>query len=452
MKKNSPLLFVLFALLLIPNQIFSQNQVLVLLHDTTVVSIQVARLADKDTLQKALAQILANYDLATFDSNSTLPNLANYKSIILQETAFDAAVCRYLGLAGKAALKAWLNSGTAGDKKTLVSFGGDLAYNYSRSTSAGRDLELSQNLLMYNYRLDNGTNATTGYSTEGVGIDVGNTRTMTNTPTGANYYPDAVQPLASSIVFYKYSNRGSTDSVAAVGVNQTGYLGLSLFQDPRYFTNGNFQTVLHTTLMYAVANGGTFPGLVPVELASFSSSVVATNVNLSWVTATELNNQGFDVERSSDQTEWERIGFVEGNGTSTQMNYYSYSDKSLEVGKYYYRLKQLDFDGSFEYSDAIEVEVAVPLEFALQQNYPNPFNPSTKINFSLASDSKVTMKVFNILGQEVVTLVDGNLAAGEHEINFNASSLNSGVYLYQINAEGADGKRFSSVKKMILSK
>ncbi len=428
------------------------NSVLVLVHDTTVVSIQVARLADKDTLQKTLAVILANYDLATIDSNSTLPNLANYKSIILQETAFDAGICRYLGLAGKASLKAWLNSGTAGDKKTLVSLGGDLAYNYSRNLSAGRDLELTQNLLMYNYRLDNGTNATTGYSIEGVGIDAGNTRTMTSTPTGSNYYPDAVQPLGSGTVLYKYSNRGSTDSVAAVGVNQTGYLSLSLFQDPRYFTNGNFQSVLLTTLMYAVANGGTFPGLVPVELASFSASVVGTNVNLSWVTATELNNQGFDIERSSDQIEWQNMAFVEGRGTTTQMNYYSYSDKALEVGKYFYRLKQLDFDGTSSYSGLIEVDVNVPLEFALEQNYPNPFNPSTKINFSLASDSKVTLKVFNILGQEVSTLFNGNLAAGEHEVNFNASSLNSGVYLYQINAEGTNDKNFSSVKKMILTK
>lgn len=452
MKKISPLLFVLFAFLLIPNQIFSQNQVLVLLHDTTVTSIQVARLADKDTLQKALAEILANYDLATFDSNTTLPNLANYKSIILQETAFDAAICRYLGLAAKASLKAWLNSGTAGDKKTLVSLGGDLAYNYSRSTSAGRDLELSQNLLMYNYRLDNGTNATTGYSTVGVGIDAGNTRTMTNTPTGSNYYPDAVQPLGSSTVLYKYSNRGATDSVAAVGVNQTGYIGLSIFQDPRYFTNGNFQPVLLAALVYAVANGGTFPGLVPVELVSFSASIIGTDVNLSWMTATELNNQGFEVERSADENEWEKIGFVEGNGTSTQMNYYSYTDKSVKTGVYFYRLKQVDFDGTSEYSSVVEVEVTIPREFALQQNYPNPFNPSTKIQFSLAADAKVMLKIFNILGQEVSTLFNGNLAAGEHEVDFNATGLNSGVYLYQLNAEGTNGMNFSSVKKMILSK
>ena len=429
----------------------SGNSVLVLVHDTTVVTSQLKRLADKDTLQKVLSVILANYDLATMDSNSALSNLSSYKSVILQETSFDAINCRYLGLTGRTALKAWLNSGTALDKKTLVSIGGDQGYNYSRSGSAARDLGLAQDLLLFNYRLDNGT-LTGQYSIEGVGIDAGNTRTMTNAPAGSGFWPDAVEPLSGSLVLYKYTGRGSTDSVAAVGVNQTGYLGLSVFQDPRYFTNDSFQEVLLATLQYAVANGGTFPGLIPVELASLSASVIGTNVNLSWVTATELNNQGFDVERSTDQTNWEKIGFVEGNGTTTQMNYYSFIDKSLGTGTYYYHLKQLDFDGSFQYSDPVEAVVSVPQEFELEQNYPNPFNPSTRIKFGLAVESKVTLKVFNILGQEVTTLFNGNLAAGEHEVNFDASNLNSGVYLYQINAEGADGKNFSSVKKMILSK
>jgi hypothetical protein len=428
------------------------NTVLVLLHDTTVVTSQAKRLADKDSLQKVLSVILANYDLATIDSNSTLPNLANYKSVILQETSFDATICRYLGVAGRNALKTWLNSGTAQDKKTLVSIGADQGYNYSRSGSAGRDLVFSQDLLMYNYRVDNGTSAATGYSIEGVGVDAGNTRTMTNVPTGGGYYPDGVQPLGNSTTLYKYSNRSALDTVAAVGVDQTGYLGLSLFQDPRYFTNNSFQEVLLATLLYAVANGGTFPGLVPVELVSFSASVVGTEVNLSWMTATELNNQGFEIERSTNQAEWEKIGFVEGKGTTTLMNYYSYAVKSLKTGTYFYRLKQVDFDGTFEYSSIVEVEVSIPIEFALQQNYPNPFNPSTKIKFSLAADAKVLLKVYNILGQEIVTLFNGNLATGEHEVDFNASGLNSGVLLYQLNAEGTNGIRFSSVKKMILSK
>jgi hypothetical protein len=377
--------------------------------------------------------------------------LSSYQSVIIQETSFDVIQTRFIGFSGRNALKSWLNGGTAGNVRSLIFIGGDQAYNYSRAGSAAQDLPLAQDLLMFNYRLDNGTLSGT-YSIEGVGIDVGNTRTMTNTPAGGGFWPDGVQPLGSSAVLYKYSSRSSTDSVAAVGMAATGYVGVSMFQDPRYFTNGDFFVVLSELIQWAIANGGVFPGFVPVELTSFAASVTGTNVNLSWITASELNNQGFQVERSTDSNQWEQIGFVEGKGTSTDMNYYSYTDSKLNEGTYYYRLKQVDFDGTFEYSSVVEATVTIPKTFSLEQNYPNPFNPSTKISFSLASDSKVTMKIFNVLGQEIVTLIDGNLAAGEHEINFNASSLNSGVYLYQINAEGSNGQRFSSVKKMILSK
>jgi len=429
----------------------SGSNVLVLYHDTTYATSQAKRLADRDSLMNTVNQLFTSVDVATFDSSSNLSMLNSYQSVIIQETSFDVIQARFIGFSGRNALKSWLNGGTAGNKRSLIFIGGDQAYNYSRAGSAAQDIPLAQDLLMFNYRLDNGTLSGT-YSIEGVGIDVGNTRTMTNTPAGGGFWPDGVQPLGSSAVLYKYSSRSSTDSVAAVGMAATGYVGVSMFQDPRYFTNGDFFVVLSELIQWAIANGGVFPGFVPVELTSFAASVTGTNVNLSWITASELNNQGFQVERSTDSNQWEQIGFVEGKGTSTDMNYYSYTDSKLNEGIYYYRLKQVDFDGTFEYSSVVEATVTIPKTFSLEQNYPNPFNPSTKISFSLASDSKVTMKIFNVLGQEVVTLVDGNLAAGEHEINFNASSLNSGVYLYQINAEGSNGQRFSSVKKMILSK
>jgi len=124
----------------------------------------------------------------------------------------------------------------------------------------------------------------------------------------------------------------------------------------------------------------------------------------------------------------------------------------LEAGNYSYRLKQYDFDGTSEFSDIVEVEVLPPKVFSLEQNYPNPFNPGTKIKFSLAADSKVTLTVFDVLGQEVANLISGNLAAGSHEIDFNASNINSGVYFYRIDATGVDGNNFTSVKKMILTK
>ena len=206
--------------------------------------------------------------------------------------------------------------------------------------------------------------------------------------------------------------------------------------------------------------------IIPVELTSFTAISNGMDVQLNWTTATETNNQGFEVQRSpslipsqregiSQTTLWEDwgpIGFVEGNGTTTETNTYSYTDNNLKSGKYNYRLKQIDFDGSYEYSNVVEVNVITPVVYALEQNYPNPFNPSTTINFRLAVDSKVNLKVFDVLGQEVATLLNGNLVAGSHTVNFNASSLNSGVYMYRIEANGVDGSNFSQARKMVLTK
>ena len=190
---------------------------------------------------------------------------------------------------------------------------------------------------------------------------------------------------------------------------------------------------------------------VPVELVSFEATTNGANVNLNWVTASEINNQGFSIERSSG-TEFEVVGYIAGFGTTTESKYYSFNDREVTSGTYTYRLKQIDFDGTFKYSNTVEVEILAPAEFNLSQNYPNPFNPATTINFSLASDSKVSLKIFDVIGQEVAQLVNGQLAAGQHNVNFDASSLNSGVYFYKIEANGVDGTSYSSVKKMILTK
>ncbi|MCG6960698.1 T9SS type A sorting domain-containing protein, partial [bacterium BMS3Abin03] len=192
-------------------------------------------------------------------------------------------------------------------------------------------------------------------------------------------------------------------------------------------------------------------GTIPVELTSFTAKVSGNVVNLSWSTATETNNLGFEIQRkTSDQ--FITVGFVDGHGTSTEIHNYSYTDSKVESGKYYYRLKQIDLDGTYEYSKVVEAEVLKPVKFALDQNYPNPFNPTTMINVNLATDSRVKLVVFDILGQEVATLLNGNLTAGLHQIEFNASNLNSGVYFYRVDAAGVDGTNFSSVKKMILTK
>ena len=191
---------------------------------------------------------------------------------------------------------------------------------------------------------------------------------------------------------------------------------------------------------------------IPVELTSFTASVTGNTVSLTWSTASELNNSGFDVLRQARDEQWEKIAFIAGSGTTTETRNYSFNDDELAVGHYSYRLKQIDLDGTSDFSDIVEVEILAPDVYSLDQNYPNPFNPSTKIKFNLATDSKVRLTLFDVLGQEVVTLINGKLSAGSHELDFNAANLNSGVYFYRINAAGIDGTNFSSVKKMILTK
>jgi hypothetical protein len=190
---------------------------------------------------------------------------------------------------------------------------------------------------------------------------------------------------------------------------------------------------------------------IPVELTSFIATADYGSVELNWITSTETNNRGFEVQRSAGG-EFETIAFVEGHGTTTEVQAYNYIDRNVNVGSYSYRLKQVDFDGTFKYSDVVEVDVPMLREFALDQNYPNPFNPSTKISFRLAVDSKVSLKVFDVLGQEVATLVNTNMSVGGHSVDFDASLLNSGVYLYRLEAVGIDGTNFIDVKKMILTK
>jgi len=191
---------------------------------------------------------------------------------------------------------------------------------------------------------------------------------------------------------------------------------------------------------------------IPVELTSFTANIVGSNVELSWTTATELNNSGFEIERSEDNVNFAKISFVPGFGTTTETKSYSYTDQSVNSGTYYYRLKQIDFDGSFNYSSIVEVGLTLPSVFALEQNYPNPFNPSTSIQFSLPVDAQVTIGVYNLVGEKVAEIASGNFSAGSHKVSFNASALTSGIYFYQLDATGNDGKTFSSVKKMALLK
>lgn len=188
-------------------------------------------------------------------------------------------------------------------------------------------------------------------------------------------------------------------------------------------------------------------GIIPVELTSFVASVSGNSVKLNWSTATELNNAGFEIERKLSGGEWVKIGFVKGAGTTTVTQNYSFTDKNLSSGKFSYRLKQIDFDGKFEYSKTIEVDVNPVLNFELAQNYPNPFNPTTSIRFSIPQDGNVKLVVYNLLGQEVKTLINKNMTAGIYSVNFNAEDIFSGVYIYRLEHNGN-----ALTKKMTLIK
>jgi len=202
---------------------------------------------------------------------------------------------------------------------------------------------------------------------------------------------------------------------------------------------------------------GTFTDLfgpLPVELVSFTGTLLPNeNVFLEWKTASELNHKGFEIEKSyKNSNSWETIGFVESYGTSSSLIEYSFTDITphiLSVVKY--RLKSIDNDGSFQYSDVIEVNTG-PTSFNLSQNYPNPFNPSTRIKFTIPSvpsqhNVSVRLKVYDILGNEVATLVDEEKEAGNYEVEFSSANLASGIYIFRLQTE-----EFTSTKKMTILK
>ena len=192
------------------------------------------------------------------------------------------------------------------------------------------------------------------------------------------------------------------------------------------------------------------PMPIPVELNSFTAKVNGNMVNLNWSTATETNNKGFEVQRSEvrdQKSVWENIGFVEGNGTTTDQHQYSFTNKEVPEGKYTYRLKQIDLNGAFNYSDEINVEVKSVYTFYLDQNYPNPFNPATTIKFGVKEKSNVRIDIFNSIGEKVSTILNEEREPGNYSIDFRAVDLPSGVYLYQIKAG-----IFVETKKMILIK
>jgi len=276
--------------------------------------------------------------------------------------------------------------------------------------------------------------------------DYGETWSLQPGFTGINMWGVNIQPSDGNIIIVNsYSTSpGSWRSING-GVNWT----------PISIPSSGYQVVSVDSITQFAAQGNGFykleaPWFVPVELASFSAQLVDNEVVLNWTTASELNNQGFEIEHSFDNENFKRIGFVPGFGTTTEMKSYSFNVSDVAAGINYYRIKQLDFDGTTAIYNSVEVDGPVPNSFALNQNHPNPFNPSTTISFTLPVESDVSIKLFNMIGQEVAQITEQDFQAGNHNVDFNATNLSSGAYIYTLEAKGVNGSIFKSTKKMLL--
>jgi len=270
-----------------------------------------------------------------------------------------------------------------------------------------------------------------------------------------NYYFDWYADPSGTVTVALTYDGGATSTPIYNQVNATGNVGPQLI-------SGNFTTPAtggQNTQIEITFNGNSFNDdniywdnltleyTVPVELTSFKAASNGEDVELNWTTATETNNQGFEIERMSIGGSFEQVGYSAGFGTTTEPKSYSFIDSKLEAGKYLYRLKQIDFNGTFTYSDEVNVEVEIPLVYSLEQNYPNPFNPSTTIKYSIQKDGFVKLAIYNLLGEEITVLINNEQKAGKYEIMFDASRFASGVYMYRL-----ESNNFISIKKMILIK
>ncbi len=276
--------------------------------------------------------------------------------------------------------------------------------------------------------------------------------------------------------FYKTTNGGSSwNTIPEI----QGSFGFHFFPDPlhwlingsrRYITEDGGNTFIDITddvptgfgsfgavtdkLGYAVGSFGLIlryddTSYVPVELISFEAKTDSNRIILFWATASELNNQGFYIEKSYDKMNWATIGFVNGNGTTTEINNYSFIDRQVFNGESNYRLKQIDFDGSFTYSEAVSVYYEnLPINFELFQNYPNPFNPKTNIKYTIPQNDMVKISLYSILGDKITDLVNEEKQTGFYTITFNANNLASGVYFYKM----ITGSGYTSVKKLSIIK
>lgn len=353
-------------------------------------------------------------------------------------------------------LKAYLDDSPSGSKRTLAIFGNDLGYNNDpiRNVSVtAPDSTFYRQYLRAQYYADSWYTAFPNKLQKGTGVFSAITGDSTADP-----FPDLLRPATwyggDGAFVPQQQSTGSTDSAVAIaytGSNYNVFYGSCTYANYRSKVGGTLDAPADflQQIVDWVGNNG---GLVPVEMASFTSSINEREVTLRWTTNQERNNSKFILERKlTSAANYDQIATVDGAGNSNVPVSYSFTDRNLNTARYNYRLKQVDYNGNFEYYNlANEVIIGVPQKYALSQNYPNPFNPTTKINYDLPFDSKVTIKIFDITGREMGLIVNEVKAAGYYNVQFNASHLSSGVYFYQINADGGNQNFVKTLKMMLI--
>ncbi len=349
-----------------------------------------------------------------------------------------------------AGVEDWTPAGAlpqVGDPANMIAFAFRDLYartTYTPATSVSYKILADRIVISYENIYDRGGADGTNYISVQIALYISDAPTL-NSLCVINYNDEkSYAPLATNTIV----------TLASLGLNGPGglsgfnyrYLGLGgpMFDGVALSPNG-------ANAMALAFGDQDIP--LPVSLASFMSSVNGRDVKLSWKTESETNNAGFEIERSeAELNQWVKAGYISGKGTVTTPTNYTFEDKKLNSGKFNYRLKQIDNNGNFQYHALSNVvEIGLPSKFDLSQNYPNPFNPVTKIDFSLPLDAKVSIKLYDITGREVKTLVNDQRTAGYYTVQFNGSDISSGTYFYRIMTKSS-GADYIMTKKMVLVK